>query len=866
MFWLGALMRPVGAIVLGAYIDQIGRRKGLIVTLAIMAAGTVTIAVCPTYASIGVAAPAIVLIGRLLQGFSAGVELGGVSVYLSEISTPGNKGFYTSFQSSSQQVAIFVAALIGYFLSEAMPPAVVADWGWRIPFFIGCMIIPFIFFLRRTLEETPEFLAMKKHPTASEVFASALANWRIVVLGMMLAVMTTVTFYFVTVYTPTFGKNVLKLSTQDSLLVTLMVAFTNFFWNPVGGAVSDRIGRKPVLLTIAALSLVTAYPMLSWLVADAEFQQDAARRTGIFILFRRLQRHHAGRLGRGGAAARPHHLLLAGLRARRRAVRHLHAVRRDLADRPYRQPGIASILADVRGGQRRYRDACNLPRRQDHRDTRGRCRLTAMPGGVTTPAGIAGFAFHANQLTRRMVDLSRKFDVLVIGGGNAALCAAISARRAGASVLVLEGAPKFYRGGNTRHTRNMRCAHDAATDILTGPYPEAEFWEDLQRVTGGQTDEELARFMIAESKDILGWVVEQGVRWQPSLGGTLSLGRTNSFFLGGGRAMLNALYLTAERLGVDILYDAEVLDLEIDDGMFLSASLKQGDGRVSVRASTLVAAAGGFEANIEWLKEYWGDAADNFLIRGTPYNRGSILKMLLANGVQDVGDPTQCHAVAIDARAPKFDGGIITRHDSVVFGIVVNKHAQRFYDEGEDIWPKRYAIWGRLVAAQPDQIAYIVFDSTVLNSFMPTLFPPIKAGWIAELAGKFELDPAALEKTVADFNAAVRPGTFDHTILDDCRTEGLTPPKTHWARKIETPPFYAYPVRPGITFTYLGTRVNKQARMLMKDGKQAANMFAAGEIMAGNVLGKGYAAGIGMTIGSVFGRVAGREAARNARN
>jgi tricarballylate dehydrogenase len=465
-----------------------------------------------------------------------------------------------------------------------------------------------------------------------------------------------------------------------------------------------------------------------------------------------------------------------------------------------------------------------------------------------------------------MVDLSRKFDVLVIGGGNAALCAAISARRAGASVLVLEGAPKFYRGGNTRHTRNMRCAHDAATNILTGPYPEAEFFEDLLRVTEGQTDEELARFMIAESRDILGWVVEQGVRWQPSLGGTLGLGRTNSFFLGGGRAMLNALYLTAERLGVDILYNAEVLDLDIDDGMFLSASLKQGDGRVSVHASTLVAAAGGFEANIEWLKQYWGDAADNFLIRGTPYNRGSILKILLAKGVQDVGDPTQCHAVAIDARAPKFDGGIITRHDSVVFGIVVNKHAQRFYDEGEDIWPKRYAIWGRLVAAQPDQIAYIVFDSTVLTSFMPTLFPPIKAGSIAELAGKFELDPAALEKTVADFNAAVRPGTFDHRILDDCRTEALAPPKTHWARKIETPPFYAYPVRPGITFTYLGTRVNKQARMLMKDGKQAANMFAAGEIMAGNVLGKGYAAGIGMTIGSVFGRVAGREAAKNARN
>jgi tricarballylate dehydrogenase len=465
-----------------------------------------------------------------------------------------------------------------------------------------------------------------------------------------------------------------------------------------------------------------------------------------------------------------------------------------------------------------------------------------------------------------MVDLTRKYDVLVIGGGNAALCAAIAARRGGASVLVLEGAPKFYRGGNTRHTRNMRCAHDAATDILTGPYTEEEFWEDLQRVTDGQTDEDLARMMIRESKDILNWIVEQGVRWQPSLGGTLSLGRTNSFFLGGGRAMLNALYLTAEQLGIDVLYDAEVLDLEIADGMFLSAALKQGDGRVHVRASAMVAAAGGFEANIEWLKQYWGEAADNFLIRGTPYNRGSILKMLLANGVQEIGDPTQCHAVAIDARAPKFDGGIITRHDSVVFGIVVNKHAARFYDEGEDIWPKRYAIWGRLVAAQPDQIAYIIFDSSVVTSFMPTPFPPIAGGTVAELAEKLTLDAAALEKTVSDFNAAVQPGTFDHTILDDCRTDGITPAKTHWARKIETPPYLAYPVRPGITFTYLGTRVNRQSRMLMKDGRPSANMFAAGEIMAGNVLGKGYAAGIGMTIGSVFGRIAGREAAQNAKN
>jgi tricarballylate dehydrogenase len=462
--------------------------------------------------------------------------------------------------------------------------------------------------------------------------------------------------------------------------------------------------------------------------------------------------------------------------------------------------------------------------------------------------------------------LAREYDVLVAGGGNAALCAAIAARRAGASVLVVEGAPKFYRGGNTRHTRNFRCAHDSATETLTGPYSEEEFFDDLLRITGGQTDELLAKHMIRESKEVLVWLQEQGIRFQPSLGGTLTLGRTNAFFLGGGRAMLNALYRTAEELGVDVIYDAPVTALDIQDGMFLSASV-QAEGQTHVvRARALVAASGGFESNIEWLKEYWGDAAENFLIRGTPYNRGAVLKMLLEAGIQEVGDPTQCHAVAIDARAPKYDGGIITRLDCVVFGIVVNKNAVRFYDEGEDIWPKRYAIWGRLVAGQPDQIAYIIFDASSLNLFMPSLFPPVTAGSIRELAGKLELDPDVLEKTVADFNAAVRPGTFKHSDLDDCRTEGLTPPKSHWARKIEAAPFYAYPVRPGITFTYLGVRVNEESRMLMADGRPTANMFAAGEVMAGNVLGRGYAAGIGMTIGSVFGRLAGRGAAKNARN
>jgi MHS family citrate/tricarballylate:H+ symporter-like MFS transporter len=270
-FGAGFLMRPLGAVLLGAYVDRIGRRKGLIVTLTIMATGTILIAFVPGYATIGLFAPFLVLIGRLLQGFSAGVELGGVSVYLAEMSTPGNKGFYVSWQSGSQQVAVMFAAIIGYVLNHMLMPAEMGDWGWRIPFFIGCAIVPFLFYIRRSLEETEEFLQRKVRPSAREIFTSLAQNWRIVALGMLLVAMTTISFYTITVYTPTFGKTVLKLSDTDSLLVTFCTALSNLFWLPVMGAVSDRVGRKPLLLIFSALTLLTAYPALAWLVANASF-------------------------------------------------------------------------------------------------------------------------------------------------------------------------------------------------------------------------------------------------------------------------------------------------------------------------------------------------------------------------------------------------------------------------------------------------------------------------------------------------------------------------------------------------------------------------------------------------------------------
>ncbi len=453
------------------------------------------------------------------------------------------------------------------------------------------------------------------------------------------------------------------------------------------------------------------------------------------------------------------------------------------------------------------------------------------------------------------------FDVAVLGGGNAGLCAALSARERGARVVVLETAPKAFRGGNSRHTRNLRCMHDAPTDLLTDAYAEEEFLADLMRVTGGQTNETLARIVVRDSSACPSWIRKFGGRLQPSLRGTLHLGRTNAFFLGGGKALMNSYYAAAERLGVRIAYDAQVVALDVADGRFRGASVVTKGRETIVRANAVVLAAGGFESNLDWLKEIWGDAADNFIIRGTPYNTGTVLKQMLACGAQPVGDPTECHAIAVDARAPKFDGGIVTRLDSVPLGIVVNKHGRRFYDEGEDVWPKRYAIWGRLIARQPDQIAYSIVDAKVAEAFMPSVFPPMVGASIGELARRLDLAPAPLEDTVATFNRAVRPASLCHAVLDACRTEGLTPNKTHWAQPIDTPPFWGYPLRPGITFTYLGLKVDDRARVLMTSGQPAANVFAAGEIMAGNVLGKGYVAGVGMTIGTVFGRIAGREAA-----
>jgi len=455
-------------------------------------------------------------------------------------------------------------------------------------------------------------------------------------------------------------------------------------------------------------------------------------------------------------------------------------------------------------------------------------------------------------------------DVLVIGGGNAALCAALMAREAGASVLLLEAAPREWRGGNSQHVRNLRCMHDAPQDVLIDAYPEEEYWQDLLKVTGGQTDEKLARLVIRASSNCRDWMRSHGVHFQPPLSGALHVARTNAFFMGGGKALLNAYYRSAARLGVQIRYDAPVDGIELDGDTFVAARV----GQERFEARSCVLAAGGFESDRAWVREAWGQVgdawpADNFLIRGTRFNMGVPLKLLIDAGADSLGDPSQSHCVAIDARSPLYDGGICTRLDCVSLGVVVNRDARRFYDEGEDFWPKRYAIWGRLVALQPDQIGYSIIDAKAVGRFMPPVFPGERADTLPELARKIGVDENEFVRTIEAYNAACRVGTFDHAVLDDCHTEGIAPPKTHWAQPIDRPPFYGYALRPGITFTYLSLKVDEHAAVHF-GGKPSPNVFAAGEMMSGNVLGKGYTAGVGIAIGTAFGRIAGAQAAQAA--
>jgi tricarballylate dehydrogenase len=401
-----------------------------------------------------------------------------------------------------------------------------------------------------------------------------------------------------------------------------------------------------------------------------------------------------------------------------------------------------------------------------------------------------------------------------------------------------------------------------ADSVMDSTYDEEEFLKDLVSVNGQEMDLELAKLAIASSRDLPRWMETKGVRWQPAHAGSLQLTRTNRFFLGGGKALLNAYYRAAAREGIKVEYESRVTGLLIDGQTCRGLTVETDSGSRTVESGAVVVASGGFEANESWLQRLWGEAASNYVIRGSKQNDGRLLDQLLKHGAIPCGDEKRMHAIAVDARSPRFEGGLVTRVDSVPFSIVVNESAQRFYDEGEDLWPKRYATWGQLIAQQPSQIAYSIFDDQVAEQFIPSIYPPIESENFGGLAAQLGLPHERLSRSVAEFNASISPDAapYDPSKLDGRTTGGIDPPKTNWALKIEQPPLKAYPLRPGVTFTYLGVKVSPRAEVLSEEGL-FRRLYAAGEIMAGNILKRGYLAGFGMTIGSVFGRIAGREAA-----
>lgn len=453
--------------------------------------------------------------------------------------------------------------------------------------------------------------------------------------------------------------------------------------------------------------------------------------------------------------------------------------------------------------------------------------------------------------------MSEEYDVIVVGGGNAGLCSSIVASRLGRKVLLIERGDEVSRGGNSKYTRDIRYAHDK-DDATTGMYTKEEFLNDLLSVTKGETNLSLAKLVIEKSYEIKEFMERNGIKWQKPLRGTLHLSRTNAFFLGGGKQLVNTYYKRVKENKVKVLYNTTVNDLIISEDYSFSGVVTE-EGKI-IRGKALIVSSGGFEANTSWLGQYYGEAVKNFIIRGTKYNDGILLRALLNKGALTAGDPKGVHAIAVDARSPKFDGGIVTRVDSIPFSIVVNKRGKRFYDEGEDIWPKRYAIWGKLIAEQEDQIVYSIVDSKAKDLFLPTIYQPYKVEDMDEMEEVLNIEKGSLRKTIEEYNEKVnRECHFNPLDLDDCSTKGLEIPKSHWALPIDKPPFYVYPLRPGITFTYMGVEVNEEARVKERKGL-FKNVFATGEIMSGNILTRGYLGGFGLTIGTVFGIIAGERA------
>ena len=466
---------------------------------------------------------------------------------------------------------------------------------------------------------------------------------------------------------------------------------------------------------------------------------------------------------------------------------------------------------------------------------------------------------------RANLEIDRKFDVVVVGGGNAALTAAITAAEEDRSkkVLLIERAPREFRGGNSKYTRSIRYVHDH-DNYSSGPYNKNEYIADIEKATKGYTTKEILEKIVTESADLPAWMKLHGITLHHAVRGAFHYSQANAFIMGGGKQLVNTYYYDLEKLGVKILYETCVDSFSHDrNGILIKVSRNGSSGEIY--ASSAVIASGGYEANLEWLREGYGSAIDNSVVRGNRYNDGIPLKKLFELGAEQIGEPNQAHWTAVDGRAPKYDGGFVTRIDLIPLGIVVNKNCKRFYDEGEDLWTKRYVLWGHLVRDQPDQVAYVIIDSKMLGETLMPMYKPYSGNTLGDLAVKLGISPENLIKTVNEFNEHVpESAKYDLMRLDGSSTSGLDPNKSNWSRKIDKPPYYAWPLKPGITFTYLSVKINTKSQIFLKSGGLLENFYAAGELTSGNVYGRGYVGGTGLVIGSVTGITAGKEAMQDA--
>lgn len=429
--------------------------------------------------------------------------------------------------------------------------------------------------------------------------------------------------------------------------------------------------------------------------------------------------------------------------------------------------------------------------------------------------------------------------ILIIGGGIAGLCAAIAARRLGAIVRVVESAPPALLGGNARHARNFRIAHAEPVWHTPGAYPEHEFLDELMKVGGGSADEVLARALVADSAQCAAWLTGCGVRLQAPGTGVLPYSRRTAFLLGGGQAMVNALHQTAARIGVGFTTEAEVVALAPTPDGGWAAEIAQGPARRRVEARAVVVASGGPGADPDWRRAHFGPVAEGVLIRGSRYSNGLMMQRLVESGARTVGDPSSCHMVAVDARGPACDGGIVTRITAIPHGLVVDRAARPVERAGAGADKSHYAQWGAKIAGCDGGLAFLILDAEGFARAPPAAFAPLRADTLEDLAGALDLDGAALKRAVEAFNQG-------------------------HARPIVTPPFAAFPLRAGLTFVHYGLAVDAFLRVTRSNGDPFEGLFAAGMIMASNILPRGYLAGLGLTLSAVTGRRAGEAAARHA--